>query len=176
MHAFEVLDVTCLGDIFLLSFPRKAFWSHQNAIGKWRSITRAYLKYPDFDWFLHKWSLLVIRSFKWDLCCCHVCYLNCNPSPVPNYCLQTIKLLRAEEKSIMRLSTLDRSTHVLSFKFQNKHTLNIMLCFYHTFWQPVIGVCFAWLPLLGGIIDGVFFCMALLDLCLDGTNKWWWWW
>lgn len=34
MHPFEVLDVTGLGDIFLLSFPRKAFWSHQNAIGK----------------------------------------------------------------------------------------------------------------------------------------------
>lgn len=34
MHPSEVLDVTGLGDILLLSFPRKAFWSHQNVIGK----------------------------------------------------------------------------------------------------------------------------------------------
>lgn len=89
MHPSEVLRFSGLADFFS-SFPRKALCSHQNAIGKWRPSTRAYLKHPLFNrLFLRKWTLLVIRSFKWNLCCCHVCNLNCNPSPVPNYCPQT---------------------------------------------------------------------------------------
>lgn len=61
--------------------------------------------------------------------------------------------------------------HALSSNFQNKCAQNILLCFYHTFWQPVIGFCFAWLPLHGGIIDGSFFHVALLDICLNDTHK-----
>lgn len=61
MHPFEALDVTGLGDIFLLSFQRKVFWSHENVIGNWRSMTRGYLNLPGFYRFLHKWIFLVIR-------------------------------------------------------------------------------------------------------------------
>lgn len=82
-----------------------------------------------------------------------------------------VKWLRAEELSLTWLSTLEGSIHALSSKFLNKHTLNIMLCFYYNFWQPVIGFCMAWLPLHDGIIDGGFFHMTLLDIYLNGTNK-----
>lgn len=61
MHPFEVLSFTGLGGFFS-SFPRKVLCSHQNATGKWRPTTRAYLKHPLFNrLFLHKWTLLVIR-------------------------------------------------------------------------------------------------------------------
>lgn len=66
---------------------------------------------------------------------------------------------------------LEGSIYALSSKLLNKHTLNIMLCFYYTFWQPVIGFCIAWLPPHDGIVDGGFFHMTLWDVYLNGTNK-----